>query len=253
MFMSVSEIISYQYNYSELAGNRVLITGISPVCGLDIAMAFAKHNCSLVLQVPNPCPETDAILQMVAEITPNISAYHDPITNSERAIRFAQKAVQTYGGIETVINFIPIDYNNLKASLTIEQIETFLHDSMQIANQVTRVTANRMGLTWFHGSILNIMRLPKPKSKAEIALAGVARAALASMTVLEASNWAEQGVRINAVAPQNNLTSSTLNSDDCLYTKSDLVKIAVYLASANSRGLSGYVFSYQDSDIEYTL
>lgn len=246
--MNVSEIMSLRDKYSELKGSRVLITGISPSWGLDIAIAFAEYNCNLVLQIPDPSPETDTILQMISEITPNISAYHDPITDSEKSIRFAQKAIQIYGGIETVINLIPINLYHIETSVTLDGIESLLYAPIQVACHITQVAANRMGLTWSNGSILNVLRLPKPNTKTESTLVGIARSALTSMTKAEAYDWSEHGIRINAVAPQNNYIERSSIMGDCLHTEPDLAKIATYLASHKGKNLSGYVLSYKDRE-----
>ncbi len=251
MLMSISEITSRDDVYAELTGSRVLITGLSPTCGIDVTRSFAEHGCRLILQFPDPCPETDALLQMTAEHAADVSAHHDSIADAEKAIRFTQKAVRVYGGIDTVINFISISRYDLKTAVTLEQIETLFRDRLQTASHATRVAANRMGVTWTNGSILNVMRLPSPTSAAEAALAGMARAALAAMTTSEARNWAEHAVRINAIAPQTSLTVAASSLDDCLCTEPEIAKMALYLASDEGKDLSGYILSYKDRDADF--
>ena len=70
MLMSVAEIRNSEGVYPELAGTRVLITGVGPTCGVDVARAFADHSCRLLLQIPEPCPETDALLAVLADVAP---------------------------------------------------------------------------------------------------------------------------------------------------------------------------------------
>src|SRR6185295_5964021 len=50
MLMSVIEGARSAPAYPELAGKRVLITGLSSSCGVDIARAFADHKARLILQ-----------------------------------------------------------------------------------------------------------------------------------------------------------------------------------------------------------
>ena len=242
MLMSVAEITASTEVYSELEGARVLITGLSPTCGVDVARAFAEHHCRLILQIPEPCPETDALLQIVSENAFDVCAHHDPIEDAENATRFTQKAAQIYGGIDTVINFIQISRYDLNSTATLEQIEGLLSSRLQAAIRATRVAANRMALTWTNGSILNVMRLPTPKSMSETALAGIARAGLAAMTKSEARRWAEQGVRINAIAPQTSLGArDAFAMDDCLCSEPEVAKMALYLASQRGAELTGHV------------
>ena len=246
MLTSVAEITSRHEVYAELAGHRVLITGLSPTCGVDVARAFAEHGCRLVLQIPDPCPEMDVLLQTLALDAADVCAHHNSIADAKEAVRFTQKATQIYGSLETVINFTSISRYDLNSAQTLEDIETLFRDRLQAASQTTRVAANRMGLTWTNGSILNIMRLPPPVSAAETALAGIARAALAAMTTSEARSWAEHGVRINAIAPQTNLAGSAFSMEDCLSTEPEIAKMALYLASHQGKNLSGHVQSYKE-------
>ena len=92
MLMSVAEIARDAGVYPELSGSRVLITGLGPTCGVDITRAFAEHSCRLILQIPDPCPETDALLQIIAETALDVRVHHDPIDQAETATRFAQSA-----------------------------------------------------------------------------------------------------------------------------------------------------------------
>ncbi|MEO0809917.1 MAG: SDR family oxidoreductase [Pseudomonadota bacterium] len=244
MLMNVAEITQSAEIYPELAGTRVLITGIGPDCGIDVARVFAEHGCRMILQIPNPCRKTDAFLQIIAENAEDVRAHHEPITDSEKAIRFTQKAAKLYSGIDTVINFIQLRRHDLNRMVTLEEIETFLSNRLQAASQATRVAANRMGFTRSSGSILNIMHTPSPKSGSEMALAGIARTALAALTKAEAGQWADCGVRINAVAPPSTTFAVSAGMDDCIYNEAELAQMALYLTSHKGRELSGHVLLY---------
>ena len=50
MLMSVLEGARASPAYPELAGKRVLITGITSTSGVDVVRAFAEHRARLVLQ-----------------------------------------------------------------------------------------------------------------------------------------------------------------------------------------------------------
>ena len=50
MLMSVIDDVRVMPAYPELAGKRVLITGLTSSCGVDIVRAFAEHKGRLVLQ-----------------------------------------------------------------------------------------------------------------------------------------------------------------------------------------------------------
>ncbi len=250
MLMSVAEITSRAEIFPELAGSRILITGVGPTFGVDITRAFAEHGCRLVLQIPDPCPETDALLQLVAQNALDVQVHHDAIDDAAAATRFTQHAATAYGGIDSVINLITISRYDLNSAETLEEIETLFTDRLQAASRATRVAANRMGLTWSSGAILNVLRLPQPTTPSEEALAGIARTALAAMTRSEAMQWAEQGVRVNAIAPRGTVGSAgTAALADCMRSEPDIAAVALYLASDKGAEISGYIL---DLDVAST-
>jgi 3-oxoacyl-[acyl-carrier protein] reductase len=61
------------------------------------------------------------------------------------------------------------------------------------------------------------------------------------MTRAEAQQWAERGIRINAVGPRGLLPDEP-SGGACLASEPDLAALALYLASRRGRQLSGHVF-----------
>lgn len=245
MLMRVAELVRDQAIYPELAGARVLITGVGLTCGVDLVRAFADHGCRLVLQISDPCPETDALLAIVAETALEVRVHHDPITDPEAALRFAQTAAKSYGGLDVVVNLISIGREDFAGISTFEDIETLLCDRMRAASRATGVAANRMGLLWSNGSVLNVLRMPEPRSAAEMAMVGVARTALAAMTSAEARKWADKGVRINAIAPTTLVGAGSSLYDDRIRTEPEIAAVALHLASEEGESLTGHILDFE--------
>ncbi len=224
--------------YGELAGVRTLITGLSPDSGVDIARAFADHKARLVLHVAESSPETDALATLLNETAWDIKLYTDACENSDEAVRFAQNAVQAFGGIDVAINMIPVTSADLKGRVSIADVEDIVLEKLTLPLLTTRVVANRMRLTLTEGLVLNVMTTPVPHIAGEAALAGVARAALAAVTRREAENWAPQGIRVNAIGPR----AATSEGGACLDSEPDIASLALYLASKRGKAFTGYVF-----------
>ena len=247
MLMSVAEIARNAGMYPELAGARVLITGIGPTRGVDLVRAFGDHGCRMVLQIPAPCAETDALLAIIAESALDVHVQHDAIDTAETALKFTQSAAKVFGGFDVAVNLVAIDRADMGGTETLADVEEMIASRLQAAARATSVAANRMGLTWTHGSVLNILRMATPKTGAEAAVAGIARSALAAFTRGEAERWAGQGVRINAVAPRVMLGG--LGGDDCLQSEPDVAALALYLASHDGDGLTGHVFDAEGAAV----
>jgi NAD(P)-dependent dehydrogenase (short-subunit alcohol dehydrogenase family) len=253
MLMSVAEIARNAGMYPELAGARVLITGVQATRGVDLVRAFGDHGCRMVLQIPEISAEIDALLGHVAQTALDIHVHHDPIEKAEDAVQFTQSAVKYFGGFDIVINLIAFDTGDLNSAATLEELEDLISERFQAATRTTGVTANRMGLTWTYGSVLNILRISEPRSAGEAAVSGMARTALVALTRGEARKWAGQSVRINGVAPRAVLGARLdfEGDDDCVRSEPDVAALALYLAGQDGENLTGMVFDAEGTASAY--
>jgi 3-oxoacyl-[acyl-carrier protein] reductase len=230
--------------YPELAGARVLITGLTSKTGVDVARAFAEHKARLVLQSLESSPEMTALGTVIAEAAADLKVFDDPVTSADDAIRFAQDPAQAYGGLDAVINLVSIGWHDFAGRERPAEIEDVVSAKLSAAMFITRVVANRMRLMMTEGLILNIVGMPAPNHAREAALADVVHAGLAAMTRGEASQWAEQAIRINAIGPR--CAATNVRGGACLASEPDIAALALYLASKKGRGLSGHVFDAED-------
>lgn len=224
--------------YPELAGKRVLVTGLELQAGVDVARAFAEQGCRIVLHTTASGAEADAVLEMLAQTASELQVYSDPLTDIESTTRFAQTAAKTFSGIDAVVNLIHLDLRALSTEVLDGDFETAIARRLQTARVITRIAANRMRLTWSEGLVFNVLVSTPPQNNAETALLSMARAMLASMTRSEASEWADQAIRINAVAPVLDSTEAGA----CLVSEPQVAALAMFLASSRGRDLSGLVF-----------
>ncbi|CAN1724381.1 SDR family oxidoreductase [Hyphomicrobium sp. 1Nfss2.1] len=238
MLMTVMGRNSAASYYGELAGVRVLITGLSPECGVDIARKFADHRGRLVLHTTENSPELDAVTTILAETASEVKLFTDACRDSDSSIRFAQTAAQAFGGLDVVVNLVPINMNELQGRAGMSAVEDLVAEKLMLPVHVTRIVANRMRTMLNEGLVLNVMTMPVPSTAAEAAFAGIARSALAAVTRGEAQQWAQQGIRVNAIAP-----SATMADDGgVVASEPDIAALTLYLASRPGRKLTGQIF-----------
>jgi len=236
--MGVVESHSLRHGlYPELAGTRVLITGLEPGHGVDIARAFANVGSALVLQTPRMRPELEVLLEVLAGSAADIHVTSEEILDAETALKFAQSAVQAFGGVDVVVNLARLTAEGIAADASENDIEDRVARALRGPLNITRVVANRMAVTWVPGLVLNIVTRPLPRSPAEALLGAMARGALAALTRTEAGNWADQAVRINAVVP-----AAGAGPHEGLASEPEIAALALHLASKRGKGLSGLVF-----------
>src|SRR3989304_1011778 len=74
--------------YPELAGKRILITGLSSSCGVDIVRAFAEHKTRLILQFDEMSEKMQTIAEIAAPHALAVKAFGPVEEGADKAIRF---------------------------------------------------------------------------------------------------------------------------------------------------------------------
>lgn len=225
----------------ELHGARVLITGLSASTGVDVARAFAELQARLIIHTTDLSPEMTALVAHISQTASEIKLYTDPIDTADASVRFAQAAAQAYGGLDAVINLATISPSDMSGVANEKALEALVSKKLTPLAHLTTVAANRMRVVLSDGLILNVLTMPHPSNGRETAIASFARAALSAMTKSEAKNWADQGIRINSVAPRV-MMSGGFSDGACMTNEPDVAALAIYLASRRGRSLSGHVF-----------
>jgi 3-oxoacyl-[acyl-carrier protein] reductase len=242
MVMGVLESQSRHGLFPELEGARVLITGLTPGHGVDVARAFADVGCRLILQAPEVTPELEVLLEIIAERAAEVSLVGEPVQDTVSAMTFAQGAAMAYGGLEAVVNLARLDARHLTADASDAEIEACVVDALRAPVHITQVVANRMRLTWTEGLILNIVTQAAPLTPVAAVAGQMARAGLANMTRREAQGWASEAVRINAIAPAEDTGCRPGSMPVGLESEPQIASLALHLASRRGRALSGLVF-----------
>lgn len=240
MFMSVVTRNPSSEVYPELAGARVIITGLTPAMGVDLARAFSERKARLNVQAPEASPELTEIAALVAGAAAEINLVTSPLEGPEAPVRFAQRAAAALGGIDVAVNLSSVTRAECLGIESEAEIEDLIASKLGPALRMTQVVANRMRLTWSEGTILNVVSMPAPETAREAAIAGYLRSCLAAITRAEAATWASDAIRINAVGPKATLFDGANGA--CLTSEPDLAMLALALASRRGRKLTGHVF-----------
>lgn len=240
MYMSVIARESGSETYPELAGARVVVTGLTSDVGVDLVRAFAERKARLLVQTPERSPEMVEIGALLAESASELHVFDTAFGPSHAPSRFAQTAAQTFGGIDVLVNLVTITRAEMAAVGDLDEIEALAVAKLTAINEITDVAANRMAVTWTEGTILNVLLMPVPQTAREAAVAGLMRTALAAMTADKAKTRSGDAIRINAVGPK--ATTLDSNSGACLTSEPDVAALALYLASRKGRSLTGHVF-----------
>jgi 3-oxoacyl-[acyl-carrier protein] reductase len=245
MLMSIVEDACTVPLYSELAGKRVLVTGVTGSCGVDVVRAFAEHRARLVLQFAEDSEETQAVAEIAAPLALDIMAFGPVAQDQAAAVHFARRAAQAYGGLDAVINLVPLAPDALSADAGERDIERMVADRLRLPLIVSQTAANRMTLALTEGLILNVAMLAQPARGHSLAFAAAMKAALTALTRAQAEEWASRGIRFNAIAPPVVPGLLDRGSGPLIGGEADIAALGLYLASGRGRELTGHVFEAQ--------
>lgn len=238
MLMSVIDGARTAPSYPELAGKRVLITGLTSTCGVDVARAFGEHKCRLVLQFAETSETMQTVAEIVAPAALDIKAYGPVGSATDDVVQFARAAAQAYGGLDVVVNLVSLAPAEVAPSATTADIENLVAARLALPFLLGQIIANRMSVVWTEGLLLNIAALAEPPNRTKQAFATVIKAALTGMTRAQAEEWATRGIRCNAITPR----PAHSGAGPSLSGEPDMAALALYLASGRGKALSGCVF-----------
>ncbi len=240
----------------QLDGKIALITGASKGIGEAIARGLAEFGAKVVIS----SRKQDA-LDDVAEafraggldatgIAANMSSIEDIHT-------LVDKTVETYGGLDIIINnaaanpvFGPIHDTDERAFDKI--IEVNLKGPFELCKKAYPILKRRGG-----GSIINISSIGGLTPEPGIGIYSVSKAAINNLTQSMAQDWGADNIRVNAICPGLIKTkfSEALWSDENILnrfikqiplgragTTDDVAGLAVFLASDAAAYCSGGIY-----------
>jgi len=236
MLIGTLDEVEFAPEYPELAGKRVLVTGVAGPLGIDVVRAFAEAGTRLVVQAVDDGPETQALAEIIAPYAMDVRLFPGALEGADAMLRFTREAAQKFGGLDVVVNLARTDEPSPEADDG--EIESMVADSLAMPVLATRVAVNRMRTMLSAGSIVNIVVASREASPAGDMLAVIARHALASFTRSEAEAAAGDAIRINAIVP----AAAAPGFGQVLNGTADVATLALHLASGRGSELSGLVF-----------
>jgi NAD(P)-dependent dehydrogenase (short-subunit alcohol dehydrogenase family) len=238
MLMSAIKEACFAPAHPDLAGKRVLISGVTSRFGVDIVRAFAEHKARLVLQFAETSERTEVITEIAAPYALDVQAFGPVACEREAVAQLARSVMQAYGGLDAVINLVPLAPAGLGTPASLDDVERRIAQSLLLPCLIANIAANRMALSYIEGLILNVAILTPPIKGPAQAFAMVAKAALTAMTRAQAQEWADRAIRFNAIAPQ----TAQIPAEPSLAGEPEVAELALYLAAGRGKALSGQVF-----------
>lgn len=183
----------------DLEGASVLVTGGTSGLGHGIAKGLGALGVRLVVGSRGP----ERVAEAVESLRRDGAECHGvtlDVTSPDSAAQAVQAAVDRYGRIDGVVNAAGITKRVPTMDVTPEDwrsiVDINLTGTLLVDQAAGRVMRSQGG-----GAIVNVASLTSFVPFYEVAAYSASKAAVASLTQSLANDWAEFGIRVNAIAP----------------------------------------------------
>lgn len=231
-----------------LKGRRAMVTGASRGLGAAIALGLAKAGADLVVTARN----AEALTGIAADIRA-IGRQVSCLALDQRDVAAIAPAVETLGTVDVLVNNAGIEEVCPSTEITEDLWNRIVDTNLKGAFFTTQAVARGM-LARGLGSIINLASLTSFVGVPKAVPYGSSKSGILGMTRALSTEWAAQGVRVNAIAPgyfRTNLTEQFYRDEAWAASMlakipqrrfgqgEDLVGAVVFLASDASAYVTG--------------
>lgn len=185
--------------FSELKGQTVVVTGGSKGLGKDIALTFAELGANVAISGRNQ--ETlDATLEELRAHNPNCIAVAGDLSDISEVRKLIDTAATEFGTIDVLVNNAGVNIAKPAMEVTEGDWDTVLDLNLKSAFFASQAAAKYM-LAQNSGCIINIASQMAFVGYIKRAAYCSSKGGMVQMTKALAVEWAQHGIRVNAVAP----------------------------------------------------
>ncbi|MNB70650.1 Gluconate 5-dehydrogenase [compost metagenome] len=236
-----------------LQGKKALVTGAGKGIGRALAVGLAEAGCDVAL-LSRTQSDLEATAALIAEHSSSRSfCYPADVTSREQLEDAISRASADLGGLDLLVNNAGMNIRTPAIDVTDEEWETIMSTNLKSAFMGSQIAA-RIMKEQGGGSIINISSVGGHTALRTGVVYGSTKAAMIQMTKNLALEWAQYGIRVNAVGPwyfRTPLTEKLLNDEVYLKRITDrtpmgrvgsleeLVGPVVFLASDAANYMTG--------------
>ena len=241
----------------ELDGKVALITGSSKGIGLALAEVLAEYGAKVVVSSRSQ-DSVDEVAKNLRAKGHTVMAQACHVGDSEQRKILVNKTIETYGGIDILINNAAIN----PVFKGLESMSEEIYDKMMNVNLKAAFDLSNLCFPYLKDSkgrsIINIASVEGLKPSFGLGLYGVTKAALIMLTQVQAKEWGKYGIRSNAICPgliQTKFSSALWQNETIMKQvvkelpagrmaqPQELTGLAVYLASDAGSYSTGGIYT----------
>jgi 3-oxoacyl-[acyl-carrier protein] reductase len=221
-----------------LDGKVALVSGSGRGIGQEIALKLAREGAKVVVNDLDPAPANDTVA-MIRQAGGQAQACPGSVTASGFAERFVGTAVDTFGGLDIIVNNAGYTWDNVIQKMTDEQWDEILAVHLSAPFRILRAASGFIreaakaeaadGREVFR-KVVNISSTSGVMGNAGQANYAAAKAGINGLTRAMAKEWGRYKVNVNSVAfglIKTRLTEAAADGDATLDIEGRQIKVGV--------------------------
>lgn len=222
----------------KLEGKVALVSGSGRGIGREIALKLASEGARLVINDLDPAPAAQTVADIVARGGQAV-ACAGSVTDKDFGERFVKTALDSYGGLDIIVNNAGYTWDNVVQKMTDEQWEAMLavhltapFRILRAASDFIREAARREAEagTPVHRKVVNISSTSGVYGNAGQANYAAGKAGINGLTRAMAKEWGRYRVNVNSVAfglIMTRLTEAPADADAKIDIAGQQIKVGV--------------------------
>lgn len=235
----------------KLANKSIIITGSSRGIGKEIALLLAKNGASVVINYTNNKTNAEAVKNTIETSGGKAITVLADVSKKDDVIRLFDSAIEAFGKIDVLINNAGVMKNKLFKDYSQDDFSTQFDVNVRgVFNTMQEATTKLAD----NDIILNFSSTTTKLMLPSYGIYSATKAAVEQMTRV-VSKEIGRGISVNAIAPGPTRTElflegkseefiqklNSMNAFGRLAEPIDIAKVVLFLASDDSKWISGQV------------
>lgn len=214
-----------------LDGRVALVTGGNRGLGLGMALALAHAGADIALAA-RTVEQLEEAAALVRDVGREALSIPTDVSQVENVRRMVHQATDHFGRLDILVNCAGINIRQPADTFTTEDWDRLMSVNLKGAffacQEAARVMRRQGG-----GKIINVGSLSFEIVVPNIALYAISKGGMRQMTRALAVEWAEDNIRVNAIAPGRFWTAMT----DAVFSDPELYESAVSVIPESRPGI----------------
>jgi 3-oxoacyl-[acyl-carrier protein] reductase len=235
----------------KLDGKSAIVTGASRGIGREIALELARQGANVAVNYSGSEAKANETVEEIKALGRDAFAVKADVSDSEAVTAMMKDTLEKFGSIDILVNNAGITRDNLLMRMKEEEWDEVISINLKGVFLCTKAATRQM-MKQRSGRIINVSSIVGVSGNPGQANYVAAKAGVIGLTKTSAKELASRGITVNAIAPGFISTDMTdkLNEEvkeqmlsgiplGRLGEPSDIAKVALFLASEDSRYMTG--------------